>query len=324
MIICSWDVGIIHLAYCVMEYYPSAKLKYKIKDWNQIDLTSHNHDTCCGIGKNNQKCNRKAAYMIGFDECDEKPQDYGDHTSYCRTHINSCLNTFIPYQGDSQSCQHVYRNKEKKCNDKVTYYLIRKVPVKSPKGRKIKHKLVKTFFCTKHKACYDYPSIVPIKNKGANKIPIEELQVSLLKKLESMPQLLKVDRIVIENQPSLKNPRMKAIASTLYNFFLMRSTIDRIKYECSIDKVLFMSPCNKLKVNKENVVEVIKREKAKGKDRYKLTKELAIEYCKQMLKNCDKKHYEFLLSNKKQDDLSDCYLQGCYYFAVKMNQEQKK
>ena len=39
MIICSWDVGITHMAYCIMEYAPdNDKIKFPIHGWNNINL----------------------------------------------------------------------------------------------------------------------------------------------------------------------------------------------------------------------------------------------------------------------------------------------
>jgi hypothetical protein len=38
--------------------------------------------------------------------------------------------------------------------------------------------------------------------------------------LEKRKSLLNANYVVIENQPSFKNPRMKSIASTLYDYYL--------------------------------------------------------------------------------------------------------
>ena len=52
------------------------------------------------------------------------------------------------------------------------------------------------------------------------------------------------------------------------------------------------------------------------KNKYKINKYLAIEYCKYMIEEnekIDKKFHELYDSSKKKDDLADCYLQGIYY-----------
>ena len=43
MLILSWDVGIIHLAYCILEYNTQDKL-YKIHYWDQINLTNYDEN----------------------------------------------------------------------------------------------------------------------------------------------------------------------------------------------------------------------------------------------------------------------------------------
>ena len=56
---------------------------------------------------------------------------------------------------------------------------------------------------------------------------IDELNYDLIKTLESYKQFIDVDIVIIENQPTLKNPKMKAISSALYNYFLIRGIFDK-------------------------------------------------------------------------------------------------
>ena len=70
------------------------------------------------------------------------------------------------------------------------------------------------------------------------------------RKLYEKPQLLDVDVVVIENQPSLKNPQMKSIQMILYSYFLILGKVigngeNSKSYIQSID---FCSASNKLKV----------------------------------------------------------------------------
>jgi len=72
------------------------------------------------------------------------------------------------------------------------------------------------------------------------------------RKLHEKSQLLDVDIVVIENQPSLKNPKMKSIQMILYSYFLILGkgigNWDKIGgYIQSID---FCSASNKLKQSK--------------------------------------------------------------------------
>ena len=70
----------------------------------------------------------------------------------------------------------------------------------------------------------------------------------------SEKDLIQVDEILIENQPSLKNPNMKTIACILYSYFVMRGIIDKEKNKSPIKFVKFISPSNKLKVDKINML----------------------------------------------------------------------
>ena len=70
------------------------------------------------------------------------------------------------------------------------------------------------------------------------------------RKLQERPQLLDVDLVVIENQPSLKNPQMKSIQMILYSYFLILGKIvgNGDKSTGYIDKIEFCSASNKLKI----------------------------------------------------------------------------
>jgi len=70
------------------------------------------------------------------------------------------------------------------------------------------------------------------------------------KKLYEKPQLLDVDLVVIENQPSLKNPQMKSIQMILYSYFLILGKVigNGDNTTGYIQKIDFCSASNKLKV----------------------------------------------------------------------------
>ena len=160
------------------------------------------------------------------------------------------------------------------------------------------------------------------------------------RKLHEKPQLLDADIVVIENQPSLKNPQMKSIQMILYSYFLILGKVignDR----GYIDKIEFCSASNKLKVYdgpeiilqekvskrkkkvEEPVVEVVEcsdvnvviipEKKKKGSAlKYADKKRLAIEHAKYFVQfNPD--YIDFFNNHKKKDDLADSFLQGLYY-----------
>ena len=158
-------------------------------------------------------------------------------------------------------------------------------------------------------------------------VPLELIGRTLFKKLDETPVFTQCNNIIIENQPVLKNPKMKSIASTLYSYFLIRGIVDRTKNNSFIEKVQYISPCNKLKVSSslqgpDNVLMLERVKNAKQPktntahkgEQYRLTKKLAVQYCKLIIQP-DVKNYDLLCSHKKKDDLSDCLLQGIYYMT---------
>jgi hypothetical protein len=299
MRICSWDVGIVHLAYCIIEYLPDTEHRFKILGWNQINLAPKPEVDCCGSSKNGDCCNKPAK----FSYLEEAGDGGSGEVGYCGTHKKHCNHAYIPVKTKNVTCDFSRKNSKNpvKCGKPACYLL---------NGE------TKQYFCKKHIDKKTFPVLKPIVNMSANKIPIQILQKRLLEILNDMNELMGVDRVVIENQPSLKNPRMKSIASTLYDFFLMRSTIDKKACNSKIEMVTYMSPSNKIKVDEKNSIKVLSRAKGSATAKYKLTKQLAIKYCKRLIKH-DKKYLRFLESNKKQDDLCDSYLQGCYYLVYK-------
>ncbi|QGR53894.1 hypothetical protein [Moumouvirus maliensis] len=307
MIIISWDVGVIHLAYCILEYiYNSSKktVTINILDWDEINLIEDEriNISCCGKMKNGNHCNKKATYYLNIND-----NTYG----YCKTHLlqyneiwshkdteklfkkintnNKC--DFVKNTGNccEKNSTHIFKNKTEK-----KYYC--NVHFKSELKKKIK----------------EY-SPQPIKNMIVKKFPTSQLQFNLVKKLDELSEhfaKLKIQEVVIENQPSQKNPKMKSIANTLFDYFMIRGYVDKI-HNMDIQLVRFMCPSNKLKVNNDNTLEVFKANKD-SKKKYKLTKNLSIEYTRKLLSN-DQSQLDYLSLHQKEDDMCDAYLQGRYY-----------
>ena len=94
------------------------------------------------------------------------------------------------------------------------------------------------------------------------------------RKLHEKPQLLDVDIVVIENQPSLKNPKMKSIQMILYSYFLILGKVigNGDKSGGYIQSIDFCSASNKLKVY--DGPEIILEEKPKRVSKAKPKKDL--------------------------------------------------
>ena len=148
---------------------------------------------------------------------------------------------------------------------------------------------------------------IPIKKILVSKIPLQRLNTTLITLLDNLPQLLGVDQVLIENQPVLKNPRMKTIQIMLYSYFITRGIIDKPGNNSLITNIQLIAARNKLTAY--DGPEVVCNIKSK----YGRTKRLSVEYCKYMIKD-DVVFSELFANSNKKDDLADCYLQGVYYF----------
>ena len=355
--IMSWDVGIVHLAYCVLEYKPieaenkdedegkndsksdgkgdsksEPQHSIDIVDWDVINLIEGEQPrlTCCGKVKGTKTkaartCGKNASFQLSTPT-DNEPK------GFCRTHLAQHASYWSPIQTldlfekiDNSDCTCAFAKADASlCGKKATHISNIKEPV---------------HYCTTHgkseiaKRTREF-SPQPIKLKSSSDYPTRELQINLIKHLNSLSEhfaKLSITDIVIENQPSLINPRMKSIASTLLDYFLIKGCVDKV-HGFDLELVKYMSPNNKLKVGENKTLEVVKVVRAKtkikttnkkkdstskedeveieAKKTYKLTKALSIQYTKQLI---DEEQLEYLELYGKQDDICDAYLQGRYY-----------
>ena len=160
----------------------------------------------------------------------------------------------------------------------------------------------KSYYCTRHskKTNTKLISIKPVKKK---KVPLFDLGKRMIDELNKLPFLLDVDQCVIENQPVLKNPKMKSIQMILYSYFLINGVC---KDTSPLKTIKLCSARNKLKVYDGPPVEI------KCKNKYTKTKKLGIEYCKYFINNRPL-NIDFFLTHKKKDDLTDSMLQGLWF-----------
>ena len=328
--IISWDVGIIHLAYCVLEIdcleeKSESKTKSKSKtkpqisiiDWDEINLIEDDRITlkCCGHKVKTKSstetlCGNNAKFYIQL-------LDGITMLGYCKTHLAQHKDNF-----DEEDVKKIFS--EVKPNGNICYTCSYKQRTGNVCGKKAKYTTSmdpNSFFCAVHYKSelskkMKLHSPQPIKNLIVKKYPTAQLQLNLWVKLDSLAEhfaKLDINEVVIENQPSFKNPKMKSIANTLSDWFLARGVIDQV-HGLQIDMIKMMAPCNKLKINNDNTIAVFKKNKD-NKKKYKLTKDLGIQYTKQLLSN-DPAQLEYLDLYKKKDDICDAYLQGRYYLEI--------
>ena len=148
--------------------------------------------------------------------------------------------------------------------------------------------------------------------------------VRLIEELENNSNLLESDIILIEKQPSF-NPQMRIISTAIYVYFTLRLNYEQNRKV----KIIYYSAKNKLKIcgeteslqnkNDGKADGTLRGKKGKRKSYY-YNKKAAIEQTKINLENKIKDNQvfyniflKFFNSNKKKDDLADCYLQAISY-----------
>jgi hypothetical protein len=137
------------------------------------------------------------------------------------------------------------------------------------------------------------------------KEPLYDLGEKLYEILDATPEILGVDSVVIENQPTMKNPTMKSISMILFCYFLSKK----------FRNVKFISPSGKLKINEKLTKDILGKCDNKT-EKYKVTKWLAIEYTNILLDQFGSGNNIWkidLNKSKKKDDLCDAFLHAYYH-----------
>ena len=291
--ILSWDVGIKNLAGCLLSYNSSNEIKpFNIEWWDIINLSMFKEPVCSNKYKNGNNCTNKAVYSCSI--LDKTHYYCGHHKKMYDNLQKQCV--FINIKPVDKNIKCV------ECNDVGKFYNV----LDNQRFN----------YCTTHKNKFiKCMKLNTIKKQTLKDIDIDTLKYNLWILLDKKPELLLVDEVIIENQPALKNPKMKSIAETLYNFFLCRGIIDKPVTDSTINLVKYICPSNKLKLNQDNTISILSKS-TNSSETYKLTKELSIQYCYQFIDN-NQKLKDHLDKFKKKDDLCDALLQGLYYVLVK-------
>ena len=297
----SFDVGIKNLAYCKIEFSKETKTIVRIEEWGLINLKSdpwipdHNEKRCMAEVKSGSVCGNCSNSWIIKD---------GARKELCRVHSKNLHKTtpdYFPYELRDLSCD--CGEKSRKFHTKISESVIRIFGYCNKCAKKTTEQLTK--ICDYMKS--DDTKLYTNLYDGLNAIKIED-----------------VNEVVIENQPALKNPRMKSIQMFIYSFFFIGGKTGRLS---DLNQVAFFSATKKL--NPTNIVENILKKKNQEElapapvpesastpeeplseyKAYKKRKNDSIFIVSCVLDEMDE-WKRFFLSHPKKDDLADSLLQG--------------
>lgn len=342
--ILSFDVGIINLAYCLMEIDYDTN-RFTIHDWDIIN-TADNRHRCPFVMRGGNICGKVAQKMT-------KVNEHNTHYA-CNAHWNKSTHMVQPVDinwyidkddalGQNMCCMCTtakpglfksniiagcycathhktisrrsgYFCAHKKCNEFITYGIY----IKNIDEMVITH-VLKIGWCDAHYKS-EYTRYIKGKTRkisqNANKIPLELIGTSMYATLDSKKDFLQVDEVLIENQPSLINPTMKSVAMILYSYFLLNSIHRRSETKSIVTNLSYCSPSNKLKVGGQKVANTIENARnvsSKGdknnKKVYDITKDTGKQICLALISESPK-YLDMFRSHKKKDDLADAFLQG--------------
>ena len=287
MRVLSIDVGIKNLAICLLEHQGD---RCNIEWWNVIDIVEEQIHKCEATFKSGEPCSQRAVFL---GKKDEETEVY-----FCGSHKSHHANVMPVFEVEEYSNEWCGQGKCKsKCQVKVNG----------------------TTMCKKHmelarKAHHKKFGLHKVRKAKCKDLDCLTLRLKIWKALEAIPVFLTVDEIVIENQPSLKNPVMKSVAESIYNYFVCRGIIDQAVTGSTVKDIKYVSPSNKLKVCKDEMAVVGKIKNASM--RYKKTKQMSVDYVAGLVREDPMGNAHFSGASKK-DDLADCLLQALAYLSSK-------
>tara|TARA_Y100000591_G_C21717156_1_gene636726 strand:- start:71 stop:862 length:792 start_codon:yes stop_codon:yes gene_type:complete len=197
-------------------------------------------------------------------------------------------------------------------------------------------------YCKRHHSTLENKSdFKELKKPKKKKINLLEIGNKLVEKLDERFKNLEIDNVLLENQPSLKNPTMKSIQMIIYSYFLingynknlikhiqMISASQKNKYcnnycklNTHIQKPTTKSSYNNAKKTAilvtDDILKKIYQNEDETTDNDETTENDETSQNDELVKDYelinDINFYEFFKEHKKKDDLADSYLQGIQF-----------
>ena len=320
--ILSWDVGIKHLAFCIINETPTG---FTIENWQNIDLTDSNLQVCCGLLKKKKKTDKE-------EICNAHAKFFVKNKYYCGTHKSQYIidldllekeHITIYNNPNKELCMYTSTKAKSNCTKKADFVFDNIQCCKNHKDIQLK-------------ATVKDLSLKPIKNKSCTDTSPEILCEKMYNKLSEL-DFKDITHVYIENQPD-KNNTMRGVSSMLLSYFVFLSKSQNVKMNIKFvsasikikfdDSLLnyttdYISNHNKIKktdckcrickmdIELNRNKQDFNNDLSKYKFNYDSTKELGIIYTQKILKDNNMiDHITFINGYNKKDDLCDAFLHG--------------
>ncbi len=309
----GFDIGIKHLAFCVLTKSKENKL-IDIGEWTNINLMEGEEHKCDGILKNKKKCTAKPKFYHTNDD---------ETKYYCGSHKTQHLEV---------KCSEIVKCKTtEKCTFANDIQCIKKGTCS----------IDDNIYCKQHgdklfKQTNKNNSLQSITKTNCLKTDPQVLCSCIFNELNKYDSFKTLNEVRIENQPGLKCPTMKAVASTVFAYFVflnitynlnitIRYVSPATKIQYSIELLEFINnkinehnkdkkancKCNTCKLNielKKNIDD-FEIDYNKYKFSYDVFKLLSVFYTEKLLIDNNLSHkYDLLSLIKKKDDPCDAFL----------------
>ena len=315
--ILSFDVGIKNLAFCFLDYNKEESKINNIISWGIINCKSElwmpeqNNKKC-------KKCGKGTNYWIVKD---------GVRTEMCKVHVR-------PYEKDYIAQVKTSKNQYNQVESLgYEYYPYELRDLHCPCGEKSRKFFIKYDgdislnnvkiggFCNKCSKEVEKSGQVLTKISDYLRDDDTKTYTRIYDGLSNL-KLDGVNEIIIENQPALKNPKMKSVQLFIYTYFFCKlkegkfPELANVSFFNASRKLFKKEQHNRSQPQPASEEELQKEPQAKMSDyqSYKKRKNDSIDIVKGFLQDLGE-WSAYFQSHPKKDDLADSLLQGVMFFA---------
>jgi hypothetical protein len=298
MRILSIDVGIKHLAYCLLSNdSEKGEKSIKIMKWDSINVAEAVDYKCSLFDKEGKPCQQPAKFKK-------------ETQCFCLKHAKK-QSFHIPTS--KMNAAFIKKQKFQSLYELADTY---KIEYKKPISKLDLQSLLLEYIYT---TCFE-----PIEETNASKLDLVTIGRNMTAKWDSIlfefegnngekdvlsTNMIPIDKIIIENQISPIANRMKTLQGMIAQYFIMRYNKIGIEFVNASNKLKTPSSSSIEKGNKEKSIE-----KSIEKSTYSERKKLGIERTQEYIKK-DEKWNTYFSQHKKKDDLADSFLQGMWYLS---------